>query len=176
MSQYTPVTYESVTGNFPCRNEKIQIHGHVGIIGVASVVMEVWNAAHKTKHPFRQNPNALPMVTGEQYWSFFSNVAYPTQDFSLPRIPPMVSDLSTGTPNTGQRKQIRQQHAYDIKLRLDAETIDGALQNLFLSYMPKAAAKDWNRNLMVMSDKHVTVERTIEYFANKYGKTNLASR
>ena len=126
MSPYTPITYESVTGNFPCQNEKIQIHGQVDAIGIAMVIIAVLSAAQKIKHPSKHSPSALPMVTGKQYWPLFSNDPYPTQDFPLPPVPLMVPDLSIGII-VGQCKQMKLQHAWDTKLRLNAVTIDNAL-------------------------------------------------
>ena len=133
----------------------------------------LWNAAYITKHPSMHRLNALPMVTGQQYWPLLSSNPYPTQDFPLPTKPSVVPNLTAGT-TTGKCEQIKLQHAWDTKLSVDLETIDSVLRNLFLNHMPMSAIDDWNRHAMTLSDEP-TVGVLIAYFTKKYGKTNPGS-
>ena len=123
---------EDVVNQFPPINDNNIIIGDPNAIDLCNIVTDAWHCASRIKNPACAQFNSLFMVTGPDFWRFFTtDIPFPENDYPL--APPMPEVPTYTTP--AQIKTIEAQHAAGLKQRKDSEIRGAALRNRILHHI-----------------------------------------
>jgi len=173
MSALMEISLTSMKAAFPAASDPIQ--GIPMLTSLIDLMLHICRCSRTQKTPASATMNMLFCAASPApgLYSFFTNEAYPTNNFPFPAEVDSIPDFSACNSDN-ESKTFKATNARDRKTRADIVTMNAALSDGFLANLPKAIRETYEP--IHMKQPNTVFLHMFDWFITKYGKTMTEDR
>jgi len=173
MSTATPTSVTDMKAAFPTPPEHLRVIGTPTLTDFIQILIFIARCAQTHKSTISPNMNLLYVAVPPGVYAHYTREAYPYGMYPYPPSPLDVPNFAGANGGTA-RKNIKIQHALEVKRYTDVQNMNTALIDTFLELMPPSAKIAYND--IRISNPNAVFREMFEWFLNKYGETQAIDR